>query len=535
MKKLLLAAINTRYTHTNLAIRYLRNYNLDLNYHIELLEVSINQQRQEILAAIASHKPDFLALSVYIWNSNLWRMLISDIKAVLPDCILILGGPEAGYNAEKWLQEFPEIDYIVQGDGEESLRYILTQKPDEKIILKQNPPFEKIPFPYNKEDFPAIKNKYIYYESSRGCPFHCSYCLSSRKDKSLQYRNWTQVQKELKFLLQFKPRIIKFVDRTFNAKPEWARQIWKYLLSKDVPTKFHFELHPNLLQTEDFEILEKAPKDKFQFELGIQTTNQRTLNAINRPQPYDRQKVLRLIEMKKFHIHVDLIAGLPWEDIVSFQKSFNEIHNLGAEHFQMGFLKVLPGTQMAASSREFQLACQRFAPYKILQNRWLSYTELNLLEQIESVQNLLYNSGNFSTFLQYALPYFSSPFTFYRNLATSWQKLASIPRKWKKLAALLLKFSQTELTEHQDLLLDALRWDWCKLASGHYYPDFLNSSKFQKAKKEGFSFLKNNEQIQLKDLRRAIFFQKESTEFTKCEADEIVCFLPSGSIHKIYK
>lgn len=535
MKKLLLAAINARYTHTNLAIRYLRNYNLDLDYNIELLEVSINQQRQEILAAIASHNPDIVALSVYIWNSNLWRMLISDIKTVLPGSTLILGGPEAGYNAVKWLQEFPEVDYIVQGDGEESLRYILSQTPDKKIIQKQNPPFAKIPFPYIKEDFPAIKNRYIYYESSRGCPFRCSYCLSSREDKSLQYRSWEQVQNELDFLLQFKPKIIKFVDRTFNAKPGWARQIWEYLLSKDISTKFHFELHPNLLQPEDFEILEAVPKDKFQFELGIQTTNLRTLQTINRPEPYDRNKVERLLKMNRYHIHVDLIAGLPWEDIYSFEKSFNEIYELGAEHFQMGFLKVLPGTQMAASAPEFQLDFQRFAPYKILQNRWLSYTELNLLEQIENVQNLLYNSSHFNTFLQYVLPYFPSPFVFYKNLATKWQKLPSIPRKWQKLAALLLQLIQTDLTEHQDLLLDALRWDWCKLASGHYYPEFLNSSKLQKAKKEGFSFLKSNEQIQLKDLRRAIFFQKESLDFTKCEIDEIVCFLPSGSIYKISK
>ncbi|MDY6915030.1 MAG: DUF4080 domain-containing protein [Candidatus Cloacimonadota bacterium] len=534
MEKVLLVAINARYRHSNLAIRYLRNYNNDLNYRIELLETSLKQDRQTILSAIYHHHPDIIGFSVYIWNSNIYKLLIADVKKVLPNCKIILGGPEVTYSASFWLEEFKDIDYIVKGAGEEGFRYILTNWPTEKIVCQPNPEFQSLPFPYLPQDFLELDSKYIYYETSRGCPFNCSYCLSSRQDDPLRYRSWQQIKEELTYLICKNPKIIKFVDRTFNANRKLSRKIWQFLLDKETTTKFHFEIHPNLLGKEDFDLLQQAKKNKFQFEIGIQTTNLRTLKAINRAEPYQRENVKKLIEMKKFHIHVDLIVGLPYEGIVSLQNTFNNVHSLGADHLQVGFLKILAGTKMAEQKEEFQLQYQQNAPYKILQNRWLSYEEINLLESMENIQNLLYNSGNFSTLLFYAIPLFESAFHFYKNITENWKNIPVVPRNWQKVAYLLYLFFKKNLPHKLNLILDTMRWDWCKLASGHYYPDFLANHKLVQAKKYGFNYLKQQLQswsrtdFTYSQLRQAIFFQKSSTEFHNCQCNEIVCFLPNG-------
>ena len=250
MKKILLIGINARYTHQNLAIRYLRNFVTDLNFNVVISEYSINQNQLDILEEIADKKPDIVAISVYIWNVEIVKFILSHLNNLLPKVKIILGGPEVSYNSNFWLANFPHIDFVVLGAGEASFRYLLENnfQTEEKIIKVQNPPFHGIPFPYLAEDF--RENKYLYYEASRGCQFRCSYCISSRNDQKLEFRKIEDIKNELKFMLKFKPKIIKFVDRTFNAKNEFARQIWEFIISQKIVTKFHFEIFPNLLNND---------------------------------------------------------------------------------------------------------------------------------------------------------------------------------------------------------------------------------------------------------------------------------------------
>ncbi|MDA3812892.1 MAG: DUF4080 domain-containing protein, partial [Candidatus Cloacimonetes bacterium] len=420
MKKLLLVGINARYTHSNLALRYLRNFVDDLEHKTEILEFSINQDMLAILEQITRVRPEFIALSVYIWNTDIIYSLLPEIKKILPDSKIILGGPEVSYNPEEWLSKFSEIDYIVCGAGEAGLRYLLENglQIGNQIIRKKNPHFSEIPFAYLPSDFPEIKNKYIYYESSRGCSFKCSYCLSSRSDQTLEFRDLENVRKELAFIIKQEPRIIKFVDRTFNINKEHSREIWKFLIDLEPNMTFHFEIHPELLDDEDLQILKKCPKGLFQFEIGIQSTNPETLKAIQRSGNWEKTAdiVHQLISLGNIHIHVDLIAGLPFEDMQGFERSFNDIFNLKADHFQLGFLKVLPGTEMAENADKFGITSTKMNPYIILKNQWLSFDDLNKIHKIETLLNVFSNSNKFKTTLQYLIPRFDSPFIFFNDL-----------------------------------------------------------------------------------------------------------------------
>ncbi len=358
MKNILLVGINARYTHSNLAIRYLRNYVSDLSYQITLEEFTINQPLLDILSKIFKLEPEIIALSVYIWNTEIIRKLLPEVHKLLPECKIILGGPEVSYNPQHWLEEFPFLNFIICGAGEAGFRYLIEKKllVKEQIIKIQNPAFNEIKFPYTDDDFPGLKDKYIYYEASRGCPFKCSYCLSSRSDQKLELREFNKVKEELEFLLNKKPRIIKFVDRTFNANREFSRNIWQYLIEINPDTKFHFEIYPALLEEEDFILLEKCPVDLFQFEIGIQSTNPATLKAIHRPDNWHKtkEKIQKLISIGNIHIHVDLIAGLPYDEFKHIKHSFNDIYALQADHFQLGFLKILPGTEITKKKRKIR-------------------------------------------------------------------------------------------------------------------------------------------------------------------------------------
>jgi len=442
MKKVLLIGINARYTHSNPAIRYLRNSVLDLPFKIELIEFSINRKISEILSKIYGSQPDVVALSVYIWNSEIVKKILKDIKKVLPDIKIILGGPEVSFNAEKWIEEFPAIDHIIFGNGEEGFRYFLERDLDvpQTIIKIKNKNFSEINFPYLETDFPELQNKYIYYESSRGCPFRCIYCLSSRIDQALEFRDLETVKEEILWLLEKKPKIIKFIDRTFNSDRDFSRKIWKFLIELNPKTRFHFEIHPDLLEKEDFEILKKCPADLFQFEIGIQSTNPKTLKNINRTINIieANKKIRKLIKTGNTHIHVDLIAGLPFADLESLANSFNEVYKLKADHLQLGFLKVLPGTKLLEKIDEFEIKFSEIAPYEVMQTKWLSYPELLQIHKIEFLLNAFYNSHKFEITLPEIVSLFENPFDFYHSLSkilefddffislNDWQKRADL-------------------------------------------------------------------------------------------------------------
>ncbi|MCF7867168.1 MAG: DUF4080 domain-containing protein [Candidatus Cloacimonetes bacterium] len=518
--KILLIGINARYTHSNLAIRYLRNSIQNLNFETQIVEYSINQNSLDILQDIYFRKPDIIAFSVYIWNSELIKILLPEIKKILAECKLILGGPEVSFNSQEWLKNFPQIDYIITGYGEAGFRFLAENdfESDQKIISKLNQHFNQIPFPYLEEDFPEMEHKYIYYESSRGCSFKCSYCLSSRSDQKLEFRSLEQVKTELNWLLERNPKIIKFVDRTFNIKPDFSKVIWKFLIEKDTNAKFHFEIHPELLQNEDFEILEKCPADRFQFEIGIQSTNSKTLEAIHRKQNWEKIKsnIGRLNEMGNIHLHVDLIAGLPFEDRQNLIKSFNDIISLNADHFQVGFLKVLPGTEMQEKTEEFKLVYQQHPPYQVLKTKWLSLEDLFEFQQIEKLVNSIYNSENFCTTYSQLITEFSSPFQFFRTLLKFCidQNFDLNKRDWQNVAENILTFVTNELSASINFSTDCLQWDWCQIASGHHYPIFLNSGKIKEWKVVGQELLKTwnneNEPFQSSQLKRTIYFKPSS-------------------------
>lgn len=529
MKKLLLVGINARYTHSNLALRYLRNSVTDLNFQVEIIEFSINQSLLEIIEQIVIEEPEILAISVYIWNTEIVKELLLEINKILPKIPIILGGPEVSYNPEKWLDKYSSIYFIITGSGEAGFRYLLEEdlKVEQKIITKRNPHFSQIAFPYLSSDFPEIRNKYIYYESSRGCSFKCSYCLSSRADQNLEFRDIETVKKELKFLIDQDPRIIKFVDRTFNAKKEHSRAIWQFLIETNPTTKFHFEVHPELLTDEDLEILQKSPKDLFQFEIGIQSTHPATLAAIHRRSDWQNTSLMikKLIALNNIHIHVDLIAGLPFESLSEFRNSFNEVYQLHADRFQLGFLKVLPGTKMADKIQEYELAHTSKIPYIILKNKWLSFSELNLLHNIEKLLNVFYNSGKFQMVLKHIINEFDDPFEFYSEflkfLQTRNFDLQTI--KWQKNAYELLLFVKDLFSYQTDFFFDCLRWDWCLQARSHYYPEFLRSDADAKAKRDGYKYLNSKKvkdiiklgdhDISVSALKKAIYFIPRSDKF----------------------
>ncbi len=536
--KILLIGINARYTHSNLAIRYLRNSILDLDYETEIAEYSINQLRLDILQDIFFRKPNVIAFSVYIWNSELVKTLLPETRKILPNCKLILGGPEVSFNAQEWLNDFPQIDHIITGQAEAGFRWLAENmfKTNEKIISKSNPHFCKIAFPYLEADFPQLNHKYIYYESSRGCSFKCSYCLSSRNDQKLEFRDVEQAKTELNWLLDKNPKIIKFVDRTFNINPKFSREIWQFLIEKDTNTKFHFEIHPELLQEIDFELMKKCPDERFQFEIGIQSTNPETLRAIYRTQDWEKieSNIRRLKKLENIHLHVDLIAGLPYEDKQSLIKSFNDIISLQADHFQVGFLKVLNGTQMQEKAIEYELAYQQNPPYQVLQTKWLSLEGLFEFQQIEKLVNVVYNSENFPTTYSQVISMFASPFYFFQTLRQfCLERLFDLnKRDWQSVAKNLLKFVKTKRPDAKDLFADCLRWDWCRIAAGHHYPEFLDCPQTKEWKRNGQEFLKtlntDNNRFQSSQIKRTIYFSSASIEFQSkfASSNSIYAFVP---------
>jgi len=541
--KILLVSINARYTHSNLAVRYVRNSISDLNHLVEIAEFSINQNSLDILKNIYSHKPDVIGFSVYIWNTNLIKILLPEIKKFLPDCRLILGGPEVSYYPLRWIENFPEIDHIVRGHGEAGFHKLAESnfQAADKIVSILNPLFSEISFPYLETDFPELEHKYIYYESSRGCSFRCSYCLSSRSDQKLELRHVKQIKEELCWLLKKEPKIIKFVDRTFNIKSEFSRQIWNFLIEQKTNTKFHFEIHPELLNKADFEILRNCPEDRFQFEIGIQSTNPQTLKEIHRPQDWQKTKanIQKLVNLKNIHLHVDLIVGLPFEDRESLIRSFNDIISLQAGHFQMGFLKVLPGTEMQEKAAEYEIQSMDSPPYQILKNKWLSLEESAELEMIEKLVNSIYNSENFKMTFIHISKNFSTPFFFFEQLLrfSQHQNFDLAKRDWQSVAKLLFDFVIEEIKPKRDLYLDCLRWDWCQIAAGHHFPDFINLKATKEWKAIGLNSIRADKteierkmKLHSSQINRSIFFKPVSDSFRKENnlTDSIYAFVPDG-------
>ena len=434
--KILLAACNAKYIHSNLAVYDLQAYASEYTDHIILKEYTINQQKDDIMRDIYLEHPDVVCVSCYIWNISFVKELMSDLAKILPDADFWAGGPEVSYDAEKFLSENPEFTGVMVGEGEETFQelsgYYVKKNPEklenitgicyrdgEKIIhngWRQIMDLSSIPFMY--KDLSEFKNRIIYYESSRGCPFSCSYCLSS-VDKKLRFRDIEMVKKELQFFIDHKVPQVKFVDRTFNCKHDHAMAIWKYINDHDNGvTNFHFEISADLLREEELQEMSTMRPGLIQLEIGVQSTNPDTIKAIHRTMDFEKLKgiVDRIHSFGNIHQHLDLIAGLPYEDYDSFRNSFNDVYALKPQQLQLGFLKVLKGSHMMEMCREYGIVYKNREPYEVLSTKWLDYDHVLKLKNVENMVEVYYNSGQFQKTLEYAESFFPDAFSIYEGL-----------------------------------------------------------------------------------------------------------------------
>ena len=442
--KTVLVAINAKYIHSNLAVYSLRSYARTFGYEPKLLEFTINQQKDQILKGIYEAKPDLLCFSCYIWNLSYAEEIIEDIKKILPKVTIWAGGPEVSYDAPKFLKRHPEVDGIMCAEGEKTLteliRYYESEKSQGKsldeingIVYQENRTIHQTPlrdimnmddlvFPY--EDLKDFEHKIIYYESSRGCPFSCSYCLSSI-DKKLRFRSFSLVEKELEFFLAHKVPQVKFVDRTFNCKKSHAMAIWTYIKEHDNGiTNFHFEVAADLLTEDEIALIQTMRPGLIQLEIGVQSTNEKTLAEIHRKTDFEEitRKVKAVQKGENVHQHLDLIAGLPYENYESFGHSFNDVYALKPEQLQLGFLKVLKGSYMAEAAEEYGCVHKAKPPYEVLGTRWLSYEEILKLKGVEEMVEVYYNSGQFQKTIRAMEYLFETAFSMYEELADFYEK-----------------------------------------------------------------------------------------------------------------
>lgn len=467
--KILLVAVNAKYIHSNPAVYSLRTYAGKYKEQICIAEFTINNSLEEILAEIYKEQAEVVAFSCYIWNIGMITRLAAELKLVQPGVIIWCGGPEVSYHSSELLSAQEAIDGIVIGEGErtflELMDYYLEQskkleaikglvfresaKPVGKAVrliiepisrrivdienatghqekhadhitetsLREPLYLEEIPFPY--EDVELFRNKIIYYESSRGCPYTCSYCLSS-VDRRVRLRSLELVKKELQLFLDHQVAQVKFVDRTFNCNRSHAMEIWRYIREHDNGvTNFHFEITADLLSEEELTLLASLRPGQVQLEIGVQTTNPLTMEAIRRR--VDEKKLALNVERiqsgHNIHLHLDLIAGLPFEDLSSFRKSFNDVYRLRPDQLQLGFLKVLKGSPMEEESERYGIIYREVPPYEVLYTAALSYRDLLLLKGVCEMAEVYYNSGQFATTIRYLEHFFDTPFELYRRLS----------------------------------------------------------------------------------------------------------------------
>ena len=436
--KILLVACNAKYIHSNLAVYDLQAYASDYADHIVLKEYTINQQKDDIMRDIYLEHPDVVCVSCYIWNLSFVKELMADLIKILPGADFWAGGPEVSYDAEKFLTENSEFKGVMVGEGEETFKelagYYVEKNPQnlkdmtgicyrdgDQIIhngWRQIMDLSSIPFIY--KDLSEFKNRIIYYESSRGCPFSCSYCLSSI-DKKLRFRDTETVKKELQFFIENKVPQVKFVDRTFNCKHDHAMAIWKYINEHDNGvTNFHFEISADLLREEELQEMSTMRPGLIQLEIGVQSTNPDTIKAIHRTMDFEKLKgiVDRIHGFGNIHQHLDLIAGLPYEDYDSFRNSFNDVYALKPQQLQLGFLKVLKGSHMMEMCREYGIVYKTQEPYEVLSTKWLDYDHVLKLKTVENMVEVYYNSGQFQNTLEYLENFFQDAFSIYERLGS---------------------------------------------------------------------------------------------------------------------
>ena len=514
--KILLAACNAKYIHSNLAVYNLKSCSGEYSSRVVVKEYTINQIRDDILKDIYLEQPDVVCFSCYIWNISFVRELVPDLKKILPQVEFWAGGPEVSYDAVEFLKKNPAFFGVMVGEGEETFHelagYYIERKPETLSGIRgvafrdenkgrdivhtgwrELMDLSKVPFAYS--NLTEFKNRIIYYESSRGCPFSCSYCLSSI-DKKLRFRDIELVKKELQFFIDNKVPQVKFVDRTVNCKHDHAMEIWRYITENDNGiTNFHFEISADLLRAEELALMKTMRPGLIQLEIGVQSTNPQTIKAIRRTMDFEKLKgiVEQIHSFGNIHQHLDLIAGLPYEGYDSFHKSFCDVYALRPEQFQLGFLKVLKGSHMMEMTGEYQILYKDREPYEVLSTAWLTYGEILRLKMVESMVEVYYNSGQFKNTLVFLEKYFDDPFRMYEALGRFYEKkgYSEISHSRMRRYEILMEFAGEQKEIPSEALSDVMLLDLYLRENLKSRPSFASDQKpyerliwdYRKAKK----------------------------------------------------
>ncbi len=443
------ATLNAKYIHTSLALRYLKSFAQD-EFDVQIAEFTIKDPAMSIVADLFARKPDVIGFSCYIWNIEETIVVVDMLRKVLPDVKIMLGGPEVSYDTEFWMNRLPAVDFIVMGEGEETFRDLLRQiagdrkyhfvfglayRKDEQVIINPGRPkleLSSIPSPYRfQEDIPSLRNRVVYFETSRGCPFSCQFCLSSI-EVGVRYFDMDWVKAELTYLIDSGAKLIKFVDRTFNIKRDYAMEIFRFLIDNHRGSVFQFEITADIMRPEVLDFLaENAPPGVFRFEIGVQSTNDPTNIAVQRRQNFAKltRTVVKIKESGKIDQHLDLIAGLPHEDYDTFRKTFNDVFALRPEELQLGFLKMLRGTGLRIDAEKFGYSYMERAPYEMLGNELMPFSDIVRIKRVEDVLEKYWNAHRMNRTMEYLVAQaYPSPFDFFQAFGDYWEA-----RGWSRI------------------------------------------------------------------------------------------------------
>lgn len=519
--KILLTTLNSKFIHTNLAIRYLKQMVKDIeDINVDIREYTINNELDFILKDIYTNNYDVILFSTYIWNVNDIVKLCNNLKKVKPNIKIALGGPEVTYDSEEAMKKYDFIDYILYGEGElifrDFTKYLIGDMKIEDVdgivyrsndsIIANKPMkllenLDLIPSPYEELDKKEYENRIVYYETSRGCPFNCQYCLSSAIE-GLRYFSIDRVKKDLKKLIDARVSQIKFIDRTFNANKKFAMEIMKFLMENDNGyTTYHFEVTAHLLTDDMLEFLKDCKEGLFQFEIGVQSTNEKVLDAVGRRDDFKKLSyvVQKIASFRNIHQHLDLIAGLPYEDYSSFENSFNDVFNLGIEHLQLGFLKMIKGTGIRNQADEHEFRYKDYPPYEVLYNKYISYNEILKLKDIEEILERYFNSKNFVLSMRYIIHnyYKESPFKFFEEFATYFNDNGYFNASQGKnqLYKILVDFYTDKINIETELFKEIVKYDYISLGKTSNVPAFMDKVEVDDFKNRCHLFLQNEENI----------------------------------------
>lgn len=517
--KILLTTLNSKFIHTCLSIRYLKAYCKEDFPEIYIEEYTINQNTDYIAREIYKKNPEIIAFSSYIWNMEETLEIAEMLKIVSPNIKIILGGPEVTYNGEDVLREYDFIDYVIFGEGEESLKQLLISIENDKDMslvegivyrdgenIYQNKArpliqdLDTIPSPFD-DDIESFKNKIAYFESSRGCPFNCQFCLSS-SIKGVRFFSLERAKSDLKKLIDIGVDQIKFVDRTFNAKKGYAMEIMNFIRAQNTKgINFHFEVTAHLIDDDMLDFLETVEEGLFQFEVGVQSTNADTLKAIDRTTDFDKlsRVVKRINSFNNIHLHLDLIAGLPYEGYKSFRKSFNDVYNLEPHKLQLGFLKLLRGSGLWDMTDEYGFKIIDKAPYEILETNYLSFAEISKLKGIEDLVEKYGNERYFKTTIDYIIDnYFETPFDFFEKFGDFWEskEYHKVSHSRQALYKILYKFISLKINIDKLLIANLMKYDFLLNNRTATLPKFLQNEYKDNLKTLRHDFLQDENNLQ---------------------------------------